>query len=162
MANVPRLGRSSNRQRYVVGFAFNADLTRVILMEKNRGPENAEMVGTLNGLGGGMRGRETRLDAMTREFLEEAGLLHREWKLIAICEGADYQLNVMATDLLPGQWRRIRTGPASRTDEQLVRCDARRLPDKVYRDLHWLVPFCAAALLGETPAKITRFDYRGF
>lgn len=162
MAQHPRLGRSSNRTRYVVGFAFNGELTKVLLMDKKRGPENAEMVGTLNGLGGAMRGRETRLDAMTREFHEEAGVLHREWKLVAICEGADYQLNVMATDLLPGAWRRLRTGAASPTDEQLVRCEVRRLPERVYRDLHWMVPFAAAALNGETPAKVTRFDYRGF
>lgn len=60
MANTSRLGRRRARQRYVVGFAFNTNLTRVLLIEKTHGPENAEMTGMLNGLGGARCALERR------------------------------------------------------------------------------------------------------
>ena len=57
--------------RYVVGFAFTKDLKRVLLINKNK-PEWQK--GLLNGVGGKIEGKETPLEAMRREAIEEVGI----------------------------------------------------------------------------------------
>lgn len=56
---------------YVAGFLFDPNLTRVALVRKGK-PE--WQAGRLNGIGGKIEPGETALEAMRREFLEEAGL----------------------------------------------------------------------------------------
>lgn len=55
----------------VCGFFFNPSQTAVLLIMKAR-PE--WMAGRLNGIGGKVELGETALEAMTREFKEEAGI----------------------------------------------------------------------------------------
>jgi 8-oxo-dGTP pyrophosphatase MutT (NUDIX family) len=158
MPNVPRLGRESNRTRYVVGFAFNAAGSRVALMQKARGP--LEMTGTLNGIGGEASGRETYRAAMRREFLEEAGVVVSAFDVFAIIEADTWRLFVFRARLDDRQWRRIRTGPRSLTDEPIVRVSALHLPGdsyRVYHDVRWLVPMA----LDLRPGVVARVDLRG-
>lgn len=56
---------------YVVGFAFDELLERVVLIQKNRPLEHA---GLLNGPGGAVEKGEAAEEAMAREFHEETGL----------------------------------------------------------------------------------------
>lgn len=57
-----------------LGFCFDTvDVHRVLLIEKNRGPEH--IIGKYNGLGGKNLPDEKPLDAMKREFYEECGLV---------------------------------------------------------------------------------------
>jgi 8-oxo-dGTP diphosphatase len=56
-------------KRYVLGFCFNEDLTKVVLIQKNR-PE--WQAGRLNGIGGHIEDGETPRMAMYREYREEA------------------------------------------------------------------------------------------
>lgn len=58
--------------KYVVGFMFNMDMSRVALIRKNK---PAWQEGLLNGIGGKIEGDEPAAKAMVREFLEEAGVL---------------------------------------------------------------------------------------
>lgn len=53
--------------RYVVGFVFNENLDKVVLMKRNKNPYR----GLLNGLGGKVEASETALEAMKREWKEE-------------------------------------------------------------------------------------------
>jgi len=62
---------------YCVGFIFNKELTRVLLIKKKRGP--ASMSGKLNGIGGKIEKDESGLDAIIRECREETGLDIQEW-----------------------------------------------------------------------------------
>lgn len=57
---------------YVCGFAFSDDWTRVLLIQKKRGP--AEMAGKMNGIGGKIEHGEGARSAMVREFREECGV----------------------------------------------------------------------------------------
>lgn len=59
------------RQNYVVGFAFSADSSKIVLIRKNR---PAWMAGKLNGVGGKIEAGEEAVDAMVREFVEECGV----------------------------------------------------------------------------------------
>ncbi len=56
---------------YVVGFLFSQDLSKILLMIKNRPPWQA---GKLNGPGGKVEDYERPWDAIVREFKEETGL----------------------------------------------------------------------------------------
>ena len=71
-------------KRYTVGFAFTDDRQGVVLIEKRR-PEWA--VGKLFPVGGHIEQRETALEAMHREFHEEAGLMALPWKHYVAVEG---------------------------------------------------------------------------
>lgn len=56
---------------YVLGFAIDSS-SNVLLIKKKRGP--SFNIGMYNGIGGSIEDRETRQEAMAREFQEECGL----------------------------------------------------------------------------------------
>lgn len=58
-------------QEWVVGFLLSTDGENVVLIRKNRPPWQKDR---LNGVGGKVEQRETPGQAMSREFLEEAGV----------------------------------------------------------------------------------------
>lgn len=59
------------RQNYTLGFAFNTDRSKIVLIKKNR---PAWQAGKLNGIGGKVEPGETNEEAMCREFHEECGV----------------------------------------------------------------------------------------
>lgn len=59
---------------YVLGFMFNEDESKVLLVHKNRPTWQA---GKLNGIGGKIEAGETPLQAMEREFMEETGFISK-------------------------------------------------------------------------------------
>lgn len=63
---------------YVAGFM--TDGQRVALIEKNRPPA---LAGKLNGIGGKVEPFETPELAMVREFGEETGFVHKDWRHFA-------------------------------------------------------------------------------
>lgn len=63
-------------RRMVVGFLFSPDFKYVALIKKNK-PE--WQFGRFNGIGGKLEAGETGLQAMRREFHEEAGLQIADW-----------------------------------------------------------------------------------
>ena len=58
-------------RRYVLGFAFDPSLSRVILIRKVKPPWQA---GRVNGIGGHIEEDELSCEAMGREFSEETGI----------------------------------------------------------------------------------------
>ena len=71
--------KDNNKQRYVLGFIFNEELDKVLLIEKTKGPCN--MTGRLNGIGGKIEENEEPKNAMSRECFEETGIniFPNEW-----------------------------------------------------------------------------------
>lgn len=67
--------------KYVCGFMFNEDKSKVVLIEKQK---PTFMKGLLNGVGGKIEKNETPKQAMWREFYEETGLLMLDWKKFCV------------------------------------------------------------------------------
>lgn len=75
-------------KRYVVGFMFDGELKRVLLI--NRPIKNGFSSG-YNGLGGRIEKGETPKEAMCREFLEEASKYYDDWLQVGRMSGKDWE-----------------------------------------------------------------------
>lgn len=78
------------KQKYVVGFLFDPQFEKVVLIRKTK-PE--WQAGRVNGVGGKVEAGETYREAMIREFTEETGLTYFNWQELAFlnCPFADLQ-----------------------------------------------------------------------
>jgi len=123
---------------YVCGFMFDFQKEKVALIKKNK-PEWQK--GSLNGIGGKIEEGETALDAMCREFEEEAGLrtLQSDWYPLITMTGNDWCVNfffcaerINSLELLQ-----------SKTDEEVVIIDLIDLDiEPVIPNLRWIIPMC--------------------
>jgi len=75
--------------KYVLGFLFSEDKQRIALIQKNR---PSWQKGLLNGIGGHIEDGETEMEAMAREFKEEAGVEVLGWKKFAILLGDSFEV----------------------------------------------------------------------
>lgn len=114
-------------KNYVVGFMFN-NRGCVALIRKNR-PE--WQAGMLNGVGGHIEPYETAIQAMRREFNEEAGV-DVEWEYFCHIYGEEYNLYCFRST----QDCIIQT----LTDEAVDWHPLKPLPFDVIPNLNWLIP----------------------
>lgn len=98
--------------RYSCGFLFDNTLTLVVLIEKNR-PE--WMRGLYNGVGGHIEEGETPLEAMKREFSEEAGLEIDSWIPYCILTSDKSEINFFYSIIDGEEIAKVRT----LTDEEV-------------------------------------------
>ena len=115
--------------RYVIGFLFNSNGSKVLLINKNH-PEWQR--GHLNGIGGHIEKGENPIDAMKREFLEEAGVI-LEWRQFLLVTGNDYELYCFTT-------RNSEIEPKTTTDEIVSWYSVRDLPLNILPGLEWIIP----------------------
>ena len=83
-------------KHYVLGFCFNDDLSRVILIKKQRPMWQYNL---LNGVGGKVEASDhTFYHAMKREFEEETGVVTSitDWSRVLLLEFPEVQLQVLA------------------------------------------------------------------
>jgi 8-oxo-dGTP diphosphatase len=128
---------TSNVQQYVCGFLFTHERDRVLLIRKRRPAWQADK---LNGLGGKIEPGETALQAMRREFREEAGVDIAEWLHVLTLRGED--------DGGSGRgwaghfFRAFGDINAARTitDEQLETHLTAALPRDTIPNLRWIIP----------------------
>lgn len=124
------------KKDYVCGFVFSLDKKRVVLIEKTH-PE--WMKGKLNGVGGAVNaGKELPIEAMVREFEEEAGVrtAPRDWRHFCTItsDKAHVFFYVAFLDI----------EPKSMTEEPVQWCDLEMevdyVFDKVVDNITWLFP----------------------
>ncbi len=116
-----------NKKQYVVGFLFNDD--KVALIEKNR-PE--WQIGRLNGIGGHIEKGELPLEAMKREFSEEAGDFIERWEYYCTM---NYPESIVYFFRLFGDYQ-----ITTKTDEKVGWYSVNNLPDNVIPNLNFLIP----------------------
>ncbi len=119
--------------RYVCGFLSVGD--EVLLIRKTK-PE--WQAGRLNGVGGKIEGGELPVDAMVREFREEAGLKTNPGRWHSIYSLSDTENTFMVYFF--ALVRDSKEGIVTCTEEELVWCRASALPFDVIPNLRWLVP----------------------
>ena len=115
---------------WVAGFLFRNNGQEVALVSKMR---PAWQAGKLNGIGGKIEGAETALEAMRREFEEEAGVLVQDWKKYALMkvQGGEVVFFVAHGDFT------LRTATDEIVDWYPVP-NLKELP--VIKNLTWLIP----------------------
>lgn len=117
---------------YVNGFLFSQDKKKIVLIRKKR-PLWQE--GKLNGIGGRIEMNETPIDAMKREFMEEAGIEIEDWYNFAKIEGDDWVVHMYVA--ISNDY----TKAYSKTDEEIeihYVFDIANLD--VIPNLKWLIP----------------------
>jgi 8-oxo-dGTP diphosphatase len=123
---------------YVCGFMFSESPQgpRVLLIQKNR---PAWQAGRLNGIGGKIEDGESPLDAMVREFREEAGLslIPTCWSPVAVLTGDSFCVHFFSCWVYPGVFE----DATAQTDETLVPVYVRDLHlFPIIPNLHVLIP----------------------
>jgi len=89
-------------KRYVLGFAFDPTLYKVLLIEKTR-PE--WQAGRMNGVGGHIEEGELSYEAMRREFIEETNIsanIDPAWVQYAKLHGVDKSGELWEIDIYRG------------------------------------------------------------
>ena len=117
-------------QAYTLGFLFSKDGNVVWLIRKKRPTWQA---GLLNGVGGHIEKDESAIDAMIREFKEEAGLSIADWNhFCTISDDINYECYcyLAFSDEMP----------KTETEEEIVWYPTNCLPKDVVFNLHWMVP----------------------
>jgi 8-oxo-dGTP diphosphatase len=129
----------SVRDKYVLGFAFYKTCPgpdRVVLIRKVRPVWQA---GCLNGVGGKVNAGETQLDAMAREFQQEAGVWVEptRWSYFATLAWAKASVDCYTVDLKENETA------CTRTDEEVVTLpvgDALAHATGLVMGCRWLIP----------------------
>lgn len=137
--------------QYVLGFAFNPQLTEVVLIEKNK-PDWQK--GFLNGVGGKVEEGETDFEAMVREFEEETGIRTEEWKYFCRMVGdwrldMDWDVHCYAC-VLPD------IGSIKTTTDEIVGIyKVLRLPENTLPSVRYLVPMALDPKVGSADIAYT-------
>lgn len=93
---------------YVLGFIFDPRYRHLVLVKKNRGPNN--MAGKWNAIGGKIEEKESPKDAIKREAFEEAGLKGLVWKKFADIVGIEFEcvcFHTTTTNIMIAHYREV-------------------------------------------------------
>ncbi len=136
---------------YVAGFLFNPSKDHVVLINKNRPKWQA---GKLNAIGGKIEKGETALQAMEREYEEEAKIVNCDWRHFCTLRG---------NSNLGEQWEVFfftatndLKGVQTMTDEQVEYIQVDHLPDRIIPNLKWLIPLASDIQISR--AVVTEFS----
>jgi len=125
--------------RYVLGFLFNKARNSVVLIIKEK---PAWMQGKMNGVGGKIEEGETPLQAMNREFQEEAGVEGLPWKPFGRLHGEGFEIFLFFA---------VSDEPASTQTVEEIRyvllAQLEELP--VLPNLRWMIPMALSFKRGE-------------
>lgn len=126
-----------DKKRYVCGFLFSQDGTKVVLISKTDKHELKWMAGMLNGVGGKVNAGELPHNAMRREFLEEAGV--DVWGWTQVCTLSFNTAEIIFYKIFSGSIDDVKTV----TDEKITVIDVADLHQyPIVNNLSWLIPIC--------------------
>lgn len=122
-------------KKYVVGFLYNPELSKVVLIRKKRPDWQA---GLLNGIGGKVEKDESPERAMKREFEEETGVI-LNWtisNLFAEIEGKTWI--VYFYHMISDRFDEVKT----MTDEEIFKYNLEDVyyDTEIIPNLKWLIP----------------------
>jgi len=122
-------------KRYVVGFLFHKETGDVALIHKNRPDWQA---GKMNGVGGHIHDGELPIDAMKREFKEEAGIDIEDWDAFALFQGKGYEVHLFRAVCDTDTARQLKTC----TDEEVEWVPSTNICERldVIHNLRWVIP----------------------
>ncbi len=141
-------------QKYTLGFLFNHDLTKVLLIHKLR-PEWQN--GKINGLGGKYEKNETAKECIVREIKEETNLKtnSKEWQKIGELHSTKFAVDVM------GMIYQGKEADAVSIEEEKVEWFlVNSLPKNIMTNLSWLIPLTIETLREkEIKLMIAQYKY---
>jgi len=132
-------------EKYACGFMFNQERTHVALINKLR---PSWQYNKLNGVGGHIEDGESPEEAMSREFMEEAGVPDTKWERVMeysvfADKGEDgYWLDLVATVYFFRSFGDLKL-ITSKTDEKISICNIDEIHSmNVLKKIKFLVPLC--------------------
>ena len=125
---------------YVAGFLFDAEKSRVALIRKSK---PAWQRGKLNGIGGKIEAGESAIEAMIREFREETGHTHEEWRNFLEMGGPDWSVSFFAG---VGDVDALQSAEPEETVEWLYVITINPMREDMIENLPWLIPLALDCL----------------
>ncbi len=135
--------------KYTLGFVFNSDCTRVLLVHKQR-PEWQK--GRANGIGGKLDQGESPEACISRETLEESRLSipAESWRSLGLIRQAAGDVAVFYTQYNGS------LADAKRGDHEEVEWfSVAQLPSNVMDNLRWMIPLALDAMRSKNPFRFT-------
>jgi len=130
---------------YVAGLLYSDNGLRVSLILKNRPVWQA---GFYNAIGGKIEPGETPLEAMKREFIEEAGV-DISWNPRFSLQGPEFTVHFFSCHDSEAM-NHLRTC----TDEVVDVFEVGRLPENMIPNLRWIIPMLNDFSILEQPIKV--------
>lgn len=135
--------------RYTLGFLFNKDLSKVLLIHK-LSPEWQK--GKINGLGGKFEIGETFYECIVREVKEETALVteSKEWKKIGELHSTRWLVDIVAY-----VYKEAETDATNVEKQQIEWFSISNLPTNIMSNLSWLVPLCKDVIESKEIESVT-------
>lgn len=130
-------------EKFTLGFVFNADLAKVLLVHKQRPDWQS---GRINGIGGKIVGDESALNCIVREWKEESALAIQpeNWIRYALIKQLEGNVVVFASKFTGDM------SEATQNDYEMIEWfDITNLPQNSLSNLIWLVPMAKQIIEGK-------------
>lgn len=128
--------------KYVCGFLFDKALDLVVLIEKIN---PSWQKGLWNGVGGKIEAGETPLQAMTREFKEEAGLEINDWTQYCTLRGPEFEVHFFFTKMDASKVSEVRAITAERLGIWSI-AKALMWSFPLLPNIRWLLPMALSTI----------------
>lgn len=128
--------QSRGAQKYTVGFIFNRDFSKVLLVHKET-PEWQK--GKVNGIGGKYEKGESAEECISRETYEEARLKipPASWMYVGVLRQSRGDVGI-----LTAKYNGNLDDAVTNDHEAVEWFDIVKLPENVISNVRWLIPLC--------------------
>ena len=146
MNTIQNILKGNKMKHYVLGFVFNQNRTKVLLIQKKRPSWQADH---WNGIGGKIKkySVESPLQAMQRECKEETNWSYN-WQhcITFVCSGGTVFVYKAISDYKSATEKGCNIIFEQMEDEELFVWSVDSLPDKKDREVDWIIPILLSAI----------------